>query len=246
MNIFDNYIKKVYLIKKNKLIENFIFTNPGRDGDLGPRGLTGYRGYPGVRGHPGIQGEKGEPGDIKIPFQIVHRHIIYPIPLNKNALTVSTKPDIFYVGGGISESLENDRYMKFSQVKKDPKIIRRTRIYAIYSDNTNGRTSRNLRVEVGPCGPSLFNNNCKTYIYNLPLKGGNTEYKNTNKKVEHSYESYSNWVDDLMINDFKTAVRINVTNSKEGDISGNNSVSCKLFYMEFQVCDFYQADTPNL
>ena len=241
MNILDDLIKKVYIIKKKeKTLEHFLFNDPPRNGDLGPRGFPGYRGYPGIRGEKGLKGDKGEKGEATIPFQIVHRRILYPIPMNKGALKLSQSPQIFYFGSGLSQSLEEDKYLKYDVIKKDPKIIRRSRIYAIYSDNSSGRTSRTLQVEVGPCGPRKFPSGCKTYLFNLPLMSS-MDYNN------ESRDGFSDWIDDIIIND-KTAVRVKITDPKEGDIyDKGGSVTGNLYYLEFQICDFYGSiDTPNL
>lgn len=240
MDLLD-YCNKVYFIKKKKIIEEFIFNDPPRNGDLGPRGLPGYRGYIGMRGQKGLKGDKGESGEVNIPFQIVHKHIIYPIPLNKGPISLNQTAKEFYFGGGLSQALEEDRYMKFDVVKKDPKIIRRSRIYAIYSDNSIGaKTSRKLEVEIGPCGPRKFPRECRTFKYELPLMGS-IDYQN------ESREGYSNWIDDIILND-KTAIRVKITEPKQGDITDKSSqVLGNLYYMEFQICDFYgQITTPNV
>lgn len=240
MNSFNKYLEKVFLIKDQNIIEHFIFNDPPRNGDLGPRGLPGYRGYIGLRGQRGMKGEKGESGQVNIPFQIVHKHIIYPIPFNKGPIDLNQSYKEFYFGGGLTQALEEDKFMNSTQVTKDPKIIRRSRIYAIYSDNSIGDgTSRKLEVEIGPCGPRKFPSNCRTYKYQLPLMGS-IDYQN------ESREGYSNWVDDLIIND-KTAVRIKITNTKEGDVNDKSTeVLGNLYYMEFQTCDFYtKVTTPS-
>jgi len=240
MNSFNKYLEKVFLIKDQNIIEHFIFHDSPRDGDMGPRGLPGYRGYIGLRGQRGMKGEKGESGEVNIPFQIVHKHIIYPIPLNKGPIALNQSYKEFYFGGGLTQALEEDKFMNSTQVTKDPKIIRRSRIYAIYSDNSIGEgTSRTLEVEIGPCGPRKFPSNCRTYKYQLPLMGS-IDYQN------ESREGYSNWVDDLIIND-KTAVRVRITETKEGDVNDRSSqVLGNLYYMEFQTCDFYtQVTTPS-
>jgi hypothetical protein len=240
METYLDFIHKVYFINKNKLIENFLFNEPLRNGDLGPRGITGYRGYTGIRGPVGLKGEKGEPGTVNIPFQIVHKRIIYPLPLSKGAIRLSENPVELYFGGGLSDALEkDDSYMKYEIIKKDPKIIRRTRIYAIYSDNSTQKTSRTLEVEVGPCGYQKFPTNCTTFKYNLPLKGGVIDY------LSESYEGFSNWVDTLVINN-KTTIRAKISKPKEIDLN-KGTVFGNLYYMEFQVCDFYgKIDNPYI
>ena len=69
---------------------------------------------------------------------------------------------------------------------------------------------------------------------------GSIDYQN------ESREGYSNWVDDLIIND-KTAVRVKITETKEGDVNDRSTeVLGNLYYMEFQTCDFYtQVITPS-
>lgn len=240
MNSFDKYLLNVFYIKEKNIIENFIFHNPPRDGDVGPRGLPGYRGYIGLRGARGLKGEKGESGEVNIPFQIVHKHIIYPIPLNKGPVSLDQSYKEFYFGGGMTQALEEDKLLKSSEILKDPKIIRRSRIYAIYSDNSLGSgTTRTLEVEIGPCGPVKFPNGCKTFKFQLPLMGS-VDYQN------ESREGHSNWIDDIIVNE-KTNIRVKITEPKQGDVNDKSSqVLGNLYYMEFQIADFYsKITTPS-
>ena len=213
---------------------------------MGPRGFVGYRGYNGIRGATGNKGDKGENGDVNVPYQIILKKYCFHLPLNKSAIDLNKDYIEIYFGNGLSESLEkDDKFMNLNNVMKDPKNKRRYRMYAIYSDNSNKKTSRSLEVEISPCGVNKFINNqnqCKFYKFNLPLKG-------TLDFETDTYDGFSDWIDDYHLDPNylnKTTVRVKISEPKDNDLN-KDEIKGKLYYLEFQVCDFYQTlDFPNL